>query len=109
MRRSSRSSAKGRQDVFGPVCSPELRAVGIDSRERIRELGWEEAYLRWAESFPARINLNMAVVMIGAEQNIDWLQVSPVDKERARRVVEGLRQRMSPGRRVTKSSSRSAP
>lgn len=78
--------------------------MGIDSAERIRELGWEEAYLRWAESFPARINLNMAVVMIAAEQNIHWLEVTPAEKERARGVVERLRKSMRPtGRRSSNS------
>ena len=76
---------------FGPACTPELQAVGIDSIERIRELGWEEAYLRWVERFPNRINVNAAVAMFAAEQNMSWLLVSREEKERARRLVQRLR------------------
>jgi hypothetical protein len=78
---------------FGPVCTPELRAIGIRSPEDIRQLGWEEAYLRWAERFPARINVNAAYGMIAAERGISWLKLSPADKARARAVVARLRAR----------------
>ena len=78
---------------FGPVCTPELRAAGIDSSEQIRQLGWQEAYLSWIARFPERINVNAAVAMIAAEQNVRWLDVSPEDKERARSLVRRLRSR----------------
>jgi hypothetical protein len=68
-----------------------LRAVGIDSDATIRRLGWEEAYLRWVDRFPSRINVNAAVGMLAAEQGISWLHVSPADKERARALVKRLR------------------
>jgi hypothetical protein len=76
---------------FGPVCTPELRAVGIDSEDAIRKLGWEEAYLRWVDRFPNRVNVNAAVAMLAAEQGISWLRVSPADKGRARALVKRLR------------------
>jgi hypothetical protein len=76
---------------MGPTCLPELRAAGIDSAERIRELGWEEAYLRWVERFPSRVNVNAAVAMVAAEHDIHWLSVSLEQKERARRLVQRLR------------------
>lgn len=76
---------------FGPVCTPELRAVGIHSAEDIRELGWEEAYLRWIERFPARINVNAAYGMLAAERGISWLELTASDKAQARSFVQRLR------------------
>ena len=81
----------GQIEGFGPVCSPELRAVGIQSVEDIRALGWEEAYLRWVARFPARVNVNAAVGMVAAELGVPWLKVGVEDKEQARRVVARLR------------------
>lgn len=76
---------------LGPVCAPELRHAGIESLEQLRELGWEEAYVRWVELFPERINVNAAVAMIGAEQGIDWRKVSSADRNRAKKIVASLR------------------
>ena len=81
----------GSIEGFGPVCSPELRAVGIRSVEDIRALGWEEAYLRWVARFPTRVNVNAAVGMIAAELGVPWLKVGADEKEQARRVVARLR------------------
>ncbi|MFN7925500.1 MAG: TfoX/Sxy family DNA transformation protein [Bryobacteraceae bacterium] len=81
---------------FGPVCSPELRAVGIDSVDRIRELGWEEAFLRWVEAFPSRINVNAAVGMIAAEKGVPWQAIAGTEKEVARKMVARLRIAQSP-------------
>jgi hypothetical protein len=78
---------------FGPICTPELRAVGIDSVAGIRELGWEEAYLRWVERFPARINSNAACAMIAAERGISWLKLDEEDRRSAKRLVALLRKR----------------
>jgi hypothetical protein len=74
--------------AFGPVCSPELRRVGITTVEEVLELGWEEAYLRWVEEFPNRINVNAAVGMIAAVEGVHWLKVNPVEKQRARRLLQ---------------------
>jgi hypothetical protein len=81
--------------AFGPVCQPELNAIGIRSNAQIRELGWEEAYLRWVERFPVRINVNAAVAMIAAEQGIHWKAVSAQDKAKAQILVRRLRQQRS--------------
>ncbi len=75
---------------FGPVCSPELHAVGIHSVARIEELGWQEAYLCWVARSPARINVNAAYEMIAAERWISWLDLSAADKARARSFVARL-------------------
>lgn len=75
------------------MCTPELHAVGIRSDEQIREMGWEECFLRWIELFPHRINVNAAIGAIAAEQGIDWRNVSEQDRRLARALVARLRQR----------------
>lgn len=87
------SGAHSRALSFGPVCTPELHAVGIQSDEQIRELGWEECLLRWVELFPTRMNVNAALGLIAAEQGVDWRNVSELDRGRARSLVARLRQR----------------
>lgn len=81
---------------IGPVCTPELWAAGVDSVERIRELGWREAYLRWVERYPSRINVNAAVGIFAAEKGIPWRSVCGEEKEEIRKLVRRLaaRQRL---------------
>ncbi|MBL8174841.1 MAG: hypothetical protein JNK48_09225 [Bryobacterales bacterium] len=81
----------GRIGGFGPVCTPELQLVGIESAGQIRQLGWEECFHRWVARFPNRINVNAAYGMIAAEQGIGWRCLTAEDKARAKRVVERLR------------------
>ena len=76
---------------FGPTCTPELQLIGIHSAAQIRELGWQEAFLRWTARFPNRINVNAAYGMISAEQGIHWQQIAEDDKQRARQLVAQLR------------------
>lgn len=76
---------------FGPVCTPELRAVGIHSADDIRHLGWEEAYLRWIARFPARLNVLAAYGMLAADRDVSWLKLSAADKATAQSFVRRLR------------------
>lgn len=82
---------------FGPVCTPELDAAGIRTVEDIRRMGWEEAFLRWVELFPSRLNVNAATGMLAAEQGVHWLKVDPADKGRVRALVRRIR--MQSGKR----------
>ena len=76
---------------IGPICSAELSSIGIDTVEKLQDLGWEEVFLRWIEAYPERINLNAATGLIGAEEEIDWRSVTPLKKAKARALVERLR------------------
>lgn len=76
---------------IGPACTPELIAAGVDSVERIRELGWREAYLRWVELYPSRINVNAAVGILAAEKGVPWFAIHGEEKEDVRRFVKRLR------------------
>lgn len=55
-------------------------------------MGWEEAYSRWVAQFPSRLNLNAAYGMLAAERGISWKELSPADRDAARRIVTMLRQ-----------------
>jgi len=79
------------EHAMGPITAAELRSIGIDSVEKVRDMGWREVFLLWIEACPERINLNAAVSLVGAERGVSWLKVAPADKDRARAVVEGLR------------------
>lgn len=76
---------------IGPACTPELLAAGIDSVERIRELGWREAYLRWVDAYPSRINVNAALNILAAEKGVPWFAIQGADKEEVQNFVKSLR------------------
>lgn len=76
---------------IGRAWTPELIAAGVDSVERIRELGWREAYPRWVELYPSRINVNAAVGIFAAEKGAPWFAIHGEEKEEVRRFVERLR------------------
>jgi hypothetical protein len=76
---------------LGPKTGAELRAVGIGTLEKLRDIGWEAALERVIERFPERANLNMAAALIGAERDCDWREVSSNDKAYARKLLERLR------------------
>jgi hypothetical protein len=77
--------------ILGPITSAELHSIGIESVESLIAMGWEEAFLRWIEAYPERLNLNAAVGLIAAIEGIPWLEVHPNDKARARVFIDGLR------------------
>ncbi len=77
---------------LGPTSGAELRSVGIDTLERLVDLGWEEALRRWVIGYPDRINLNAATALIGAVDDVDWREVSPRTKKEARAFLEELRE-----------------
>ena len=37
---------------LGPVSAAELEAIGIRTIGQMRDYGWEEVCIRWAEAFP---------------------------------------------------------
>ena len=76
---------------LGQVTERELNAVGIHEIDDLRQLGWEEAFARWAERYPKRLNLNAAAALIGAIDNTDWRRVPSEEKERARKLIAQLK------------------
>jgi hypothetical protein len=73
------------------ITEVELESIGLGTRAKVVAVGWEEAFLRWVEAYPERLNLNAAVGLIAKESGVHWLQVPPSDKERARALIDSLR------------------
>ena len=80
---------------LGPVSAAELESIGIRTLDQMREYGWEEVCLHWAEAFPARINLNAFISVIGAIDDVDWRRVDP----ELRRQAAALARRLKAGAR----------
>ena len=80
---------KGRN--IGPVVARELERLGISTVEQLKELGWKEVCLLWAESYPARINLNAFRAIIGAVYDLNHNCIPPEEDADARRTVKELR------------------
>ena len=76
---------------MGPITSAELVSLGIDTVEKVCEMGWPEAFLMWIEAYPERLNVNAAVGLAAAVQGVPWHRLSPSEKERARTLVASLR------------------
>src|SRR5262245_18233548 len=82
------TSGKPKAELITEV---ELESLGLGSSARIARMGWEEAFIRWVEAYPERLNLNAAVGVIAKAEGISWLKVRAADKERARFLVDALR------------------
>ena len=91
---------------LGPVTSPELASIGIQTVEEMRELGWEEVCMRWVEAFPLRLNLNAFHGVQAAIEGIDWRDLDADSKRRARQLRDRLARELGPAaRRQTRTRS----
>lgn len=66
---------------LGPKSSERLSAVGIDTAEKLEELGAAEAYRLLQDAFPDWVSLNALWGMQVALMEIDWRQLPPEVKE----------------------------
>ena len=76
---------------LGPVSAAELESIGIRTLAQMRQYGWEEVCVRWAEAFPARINLNAFISVIGAIDDVDWRRVDPELRRQAQSLARRLK------------------
>jgi hypothetical protein len=79
---------------FGPVTGRELATLGLATPAQVRAAGWPEAFERWVEAFPGRLNVNAAVGILAAVDDVDWQSLAPARRAEARVVVEALRDRL---------------
>ena len=61
--------------------------------EKLRYIGWEGAYERWAVAYPDRVNLNACLAIIGAITGEDWRRIGDDVRADAKAFVEALRGR----------------
>jgi hypothetical protein len=76
---------------MGPLTASELESLGIRTVEKLQALGWEEAFLRWVEAYPERLNLNAAAGLVAAEIGVSWRELGEKEKALARSVVDRVR------------------
>lgn len=90
MPRRPRPARPRSRPPLGPTCGPELASLGIDTVEDLRELGWEEACIRWCEAFPLRLNLNAFYGIVAAIEGVDWRDLDVGWKTRIRALRDRL-------------------
>lgn len=73
---------------LGPVTVPFLMKVGIESKEDLISLGWEEAGLRLMSEHPRFINLNLLRALIGACLDLDFREIPAKELEKARSMLK---------------------
>jgi DNA transformation protein len=76
---------------LGPISGQEFRSIGIDTVEKLVEIGWREACLRLVDRYPKRINLNAFTAIIGATTGEDWRNVDPELKKEAQVLLKSLK------------------
>lgn len=67
---------------LGPKSAAQLREAGIDSEERLRELGAVRAYLQLKRASAVMPSLNFLYAMEGAITGRDWKEVAKSEKAR---------------------------
>lgn len=75
---------------IGPASGADLRSVGINTVEKLKNLGWEEAFRKLCEVHPHRLNLNMATSLAGAVTETDWKKVDPGLKREAKFLIQEI-------------------
>jgi DNA transformation protein len=72
----------------GPKSAALLRAAGIDSLEKLREIGAVAAYRRVKFVEPRAVSLNMLWALHGALTDRDWRDIPVAEKDRLRADAE---------------------
>ncbi|MGF1571833.1 MAG: TfoX/Sxy family DNA transformation protein [Sumerlaeia bacterium] len=71
---------------IGPICGEELRSLGIETKEQLIELGWEEAFNLWVAHYPERIHAMACYALVGAIEDVNCMAL-PEDLRRAAKRV----------------------
>lgn len=76
---------------LGVVSGAELRALGIDTVERLKQIGWERAFTQWCEAYPQRLNGNAVLALVGAVEEQDRRQLDADLKGEAQSLLRELK------------------
>lgn len=76
---------------IGPRVANLLRQVGVETPEKLKEIGAMEAYLRIIETGYTQ-HIALLYALVGAVENRDWRDVAQKDKARLQAELEGLKE-----------------
>lgn len=74
----------------GPVLAAEIRRAGIDTIERLRELGYRAAWERLQTIATDRDCTHSLLALAGAIQGVRWARLAPAERERIRAEAKEL-------------------
>lgn len=72
---------------IGPVVAEQLKQVGIETEEQLREIGSRDAWLKIKEIDPSAC-YNRLCALEGAIQHIRWHDLSTTDKQKLKAFYE---------------------
>ena len=75
---------------LGPTSERQLKAVGIDTPDALRDIGALEAFQRLGEFGDARPSLNFLYAMVGALEDRHWAEIAQNERERLLNELEGF-------------------
>ena len=76
---------------IGFISGGELRSIGIDTLEKLQDLGWEEAFAKICELYPHRVNLNMLKALMGAIEGKSLRQLEPALQHQAKQYLRSYK------------------
>ena len=76
---------------IGPVLAGNLRRVGVDTPEALRETGAEQAFLRIRAQVDSAACFHQLTALAGAEAGIPKRELPPERKAELRAFFDGLR------------------
>ncbi|MBL8708118.1 MAG: TfoX/Sxy family protein [Rhodospirillaceae bacterium] len=69
---------------IGPATLRQLEEVGVDTPDKLRQLGTVDVYGRLKHAFPGRVNMVMAYALEGAIRNCHWNHLPAAVREQLR-------------------------
>lgn len=75
---------------IGPVLGSELRSIGIETVERLKETGWERASERLLQLHPHRARLIVVEALVGAVEDCHRRELDAELKAQARQFFESI-------------------
>ncbi len=79
---------------LGQVTERSLEAVKINTVKQFVKLGWKKTLVKLCESNHKNAHTIYAYALIGALKNIEWNQISDVDKKEAQEFTFELRKKL---------------
>ncbi|WLQ15726.1 TfoX/Sxy family protein [Hahella aquimaris] len=77
---------------LGPKSEKDLIAIGVDTPEKLREIGPVRTFLKLKQASAAKPSLNFLYAMVGAVEDRHWMEIAKSEKTRLLMELEGYRE-----------------